>query len=175
MVLPVLVLLVDESLHPLMVLPVLVLLVAQLLDLAFGFAHILLGISHAPIFGVQLRLELTDAGVHLGHGLLATLEGLGLGLIDAGLHVLDLSIQKLALSLKSLSGVLLTTELISQSGGINHGTLGLLLAESGLGSHLVEVAGESAHLRLDLHLGGLDSLVLASLVAQSLIGVGKLL
>ena len=31
------------------------------------------------------------------------------------------------------------------------------------------------HLRLDLHLGGLDSLVLASLVAQSLIGVGKLL
>merc|ERR1712020_727609 len=167
--------LVNESLHPLVVLPVLVLLVAQLLDLALGLAHVLLGISHAPVLGAQLRLKLTDAGGHLGHGLLATLESLGLGLIDTGLHVLDLSIQKLALPLKTLSGVLLSTELISQSGGVNHGTLGLLLAESSLSSHLVKVAGESGHLRLDFHLGGLDSLVLASLVTQSLIGVSKLL
>merc|ERR1719411_422901 len=167
--------LVDQGLHPLVVLAVLVLLVAQLLDLALGLAHVLLGISHAPVLSVQLRLELTDAGVHLGHGLLATLEGLALGLINAGLHVLDLSIQKLALPLKTLSGVLLSTELISQSGGVNHGTLGLLLAESSLSSHLVKVAGESGHLRLNLHLGGLDSLVLASLVAQSLVGVSKLL
>ena len=101
-------------------------------------------IGHAPVLGVQLRLELTDAGVHLGHGLLATLEGLGLGLIDTGLHVLDLSVQKLALPLKTLSSILLSAELISQSGGVDHGTLGLLLAETGLGSHLVEVAGESA-------------------------------
>merc|ERR1719361_1799289 len=53
--------------------------------------------------------------------------------------------------------------------------LSLLLAEAGLGGHLVEVAGESGHLRLNLHLGGLDSLVLASLVAQSLVGVSKFL
>merc|ERR1719510_1245903 len=56
-------------------------------------------------------------------------------------------------------------ELISQPGGVDHGTLGLLLAE---GSH-------SGHLRLDLHLGGLDGLVLAGLVAEGLVGVGKLL
>merc|ERR1719201_1829958 len=116
-----------------------------------------------------------DAGVHLGHGLLAALEGLGLGLVDAGLHVLDLGIQKLALPLKTLSSILLTAELIGKPGGIDHGTLGLLLAESGLGSHLIEVAGESGHLGLDLHLGGLDGLVLASLVAEGLVGVSKLL
>merc|ERR1719201_3078089 len=116
-----------------------------------------------------------DAGVHLGHGLLAALEGLGLGLVDAGLHVLDLGIQKLALPLKTLSSILLTAELIGKPGGIDHGTLGLLLAESGLGSHLIEVAGESGHLGLDLHLGGLDGLVLASLVAEGLVGVSQLL
>merc|ERR1712014_268270 len=77
--------LVDQGLHPLVVLPVLVLLVAQLLNLALGLAHVLLGISHAPVLGIQLRLELTDAGVHLGHRLLTALEGLGLRLIDAGL------------------------------------------------------------------------------------------
>merc|ERR1719490_259798 len=152
--------LVDESLHSLVVLPVLVLLVAQLLDFALRLAHVLLSISHAPVLSIQLRFELTDASVHLGHGLLATLEGLGLGLIDAGLHVLDLSIQKLALPLKTLSSILLTAELIGQPGGVNHGTLGLLFAEAGLGSHLVQVAGESGHLRLDLHLGLRDCMSL---------------
>merc|ERR1719499_1265399 len=167
--------LVDEGLHPLMVLAVLVLLVAQLLDLALGLAHVLLGIGHAPVLGIQLRLELTDASVHLGHRLLAALEGLGLGLVDARLDVLDLGLQQLALPLKALSKVLLTAELISQPGGVDHGTLGLLLAEGGLSGHLVEVGGQSAHLRLDLHLGGLDGLVLAGLVAEGLVGVGKLL
>ena len=145
--------LVNESLHPLVVLPVLVLLVAQLLDLALRLAHVLLGIGHAPVLGVQLGLKLTDAGVHLGHGLLAALEGLGLGLVDAGLHVLDLGIQKLALPLKTLSSVLLTAELIGKPGGIDHGTLGLLLAESGFSRHLVEVAGEGGLNRNWLTLG----------------------
>merc|ERR1719324_2048036 len=167
--------LVDQGLHPLVVLAVLVLLVAQLLDLALGLAHVLLGISHAPVLSIQLRLELTDAGVHLGHGLLAALQGLGLGLIDAGLDVLDLGLQELALPLETLSKVLFAAELISQPGGVDHGTLGLLLAEGGLSGHLVEVGGQSAHLRLDLHLGGLDGLVLAGLVAEGLVGVGKLL
>merc|ERR1712061_694140 len=167
--------LVDQSLHPLVVLPVLVLLVAQLLDLTLRLAHVLLGISHTPVLSIQLRLKLTDTGVHLGHCLLATLQGLGLGLIDAGLHVLDLSIQKFAFPLKTLGSILLSAELISQPGGIDHGTLGLLLAESGFSRHLVEVAGEGGHLGLDLHLGGLNGLVLASLVAESLIGVSKLL
>merc|ERR1719367_493527 len=53
--------------------------------------------------------------------------------------------------------------------------LSLLLAEPGLGGHLVKVAGECGHLGLDLHLGGLDCLVLASLVAECLVGVSKLL
>ena len=112
-------------------------------SLALRLAHVLLGIGHALVLGVQLGLKLTDAGVHLSHVLLAALEGLGLGLVDAGLHVLDLGIQKLALPLKTLSSILLTAELIGKPGGIDHGTLGLLLAESGLGSHLIEVAGES--------------------------------
>merc|ERR1739848_727498 len=89
------------------------LLVAQLLDLALGLAHVLLGISHAPVLSIQLRLELTDAGVHLGHGLLTALQGLGLGLIDAGLDVLDLGLQELALPLEALSKILLAAELIS--------------------------------------------------------------
>merc|ERR1711953_859143 len=53
--------------------------------------------------------------------------------------------------------------------------MGFLLAEGGLGGHHVEVSGQGGHLGLDLHLGGLDGLVLASLVAEGLVSVGKLL
>merc|ERR1719458_533098 len=109
---------------------------------------------------------------------------LALQLVDESLHslvvlpvlvLLVAQLLDLALPLKPLSSILLTAELIGQPGGVNHGTLGLLLAEAGLGSHLVQVAGESGHLRLDLHLGSLDGLVLASLVAEGLVGVSKLL
>ena len=55
--------LVNQSLHALMVLAVLILLVGQLLDLPLGLAHVLLGVALAPVLGVQLRLQLTDAGV----------------------------------------------------------------------------------------------------------------
>merc|ERR1719356_1683818 len=79
-----------ETLHALMVLPVLLLGVGQLLDLPLGLAEVLLAVSVAPVLGVQLGLELADAGVHPGHGLLAALEGVGLGLVHSGLHVLDL-------------------------------------------------------------------------------------
>ena len=67
-----------------------------------------------------------------------------------------------------------TQPLTSKPGSIDHGTLGLLLGEGGLSGHLVEVVAHVAHLVLALHLRALDCLVLASLVAQTLVSVSKL-
>merc|ERR1719468_256380 len=167
--------LVNQTLHALVVLPVLVLAVAQLLDLPLGLAEVLLAVSVAPVLSIHLGLELPDAGVHPGHGLLASLEGVGLGLVHSGLHVLDLGLEELLLPLKGLGKLLLRPELISQAGGVNHGTLSLLFGQGSLSSHLVTVRLQGLDLRLELHLGSLDGLVGAGLLRQRLVGVLKLL
>merc|ERR1719336_96931 len=167
--------LVNQALHALVVLPVLLLGVGQLLDLTLGLAEVLLAVSVASVLGIKLRLELTDAGVHSGHGLLASLEGVGVGLVNSGLHVLDLGLKESLLFLQSLGKFLLRSELISKTSSINHGTLGILLRQRSLTSHLVTVSLEGLDLRLQLHLGSLDGLVGAGLVRQRLVGVLELL
>merc|ERR1719346_128533 len=167
--------LVDQSLHALVVLPVLFLGVGQLLDLPLGLAEVLLAVSIAPVLGVQLGLQLADAGVHPGHGLFAALEGVGLGLVHSGLHVLDLGLQQPLLPLQGLGELLLGPQLVSEAGGVNHGALGLLLGQASLASHLVTVGLQGLDLRLQLHLGSLDGLVGAGLVGQGLVGVLQLL
>merc|ERR1712192_298374 len=64
--------LVNEGLHPLVVLAILVAGKAQLLDGPLGLAEVLGDVSEAPGLSVQLGLELTDAGLHLDHGLPAS-------------------------------------------------------------------------------------------------------
>merc|ERR1719323_1837271 len=167
--------LVNEGLHALVVLPVLLLAVGQLLDLPLGLAEVLLAVSVAPVLSVQLGLQLADAGVHPGHGLLASLEGVGLGLVHSGLHVLDLGLQQPLLPLQGLGELLLGPQLVSEAGGVNHGALGLLLGQAGLASHLVTVGLQGLDLGLQLHLGSLDGLVGAGLVGQGLVGVLQLL
>merc|ERR1719412_852306 len=167
--------LVNESLHPLVVLPVLVLLVGQLLDVPLGLAQVLLGVSAPTVLSIHLGLELADAGLHLGHGLLAALQGVLFSLINPVLGVLHLGFQKFLVPLKGHRKLLLLPEFISQPGGINHGTLGLVLGHASLGDHLVQVVAHGAHLLLALHLGTADRLVGASLIAKRLISVGKLL
>merc|ERR1711936_1406449 len=99
-----------------------------------------------PVLGVHLRLKLTNASLHLGHRLLAALQGVLLSLINPVLGVLDLSLQKLLVPLKVHRKLLLLPELISQPGGIHHGTLGLVLGHAGLSDHLVQVVAHGAHL-----------------------------
>merc|ERR1719346_208874 len=167
--------LVNQTLHALVILPVLLLGVGQLLDLPLGLAEVLLAVSVAPVLGVQLGLELADAGVHPGHGLLAALEGVGLGLVHSGLHVLDLGLQQPLLPLQGLGELLLGSQLVSEAGGVNHGALGLLLRQGSLTGHLVTVSLQGLDLGLQLHLGSLDGLVGAGLVGQGLVGVLQLL
>ena len=55
----------------------------------------------------------------------------------------------------------MSRRLTRKPGSIDHGTLGLLVGEGSLGSHLVQVVAHVAHLVLAFHLGALDGLVLA--------------
>merc|ERR1712181_155898 len=104
--------LVDESLYPLVVLPVLVLLVGQLLDVPLRLAQVLLGVGTPAVLSIHLRLELTNAGLHLGHSLLTALQGVLLGLVASVLGVLHLGFQKLLVTLKSHCKLLLLPEFI---------------------------------------------------------------
>merc|ERR1719517_2645 len=92
--------LVDQPLHALVVLLVLVTGKAQLLDGPLGLAEVLKDVSVAPALGVQLGLQLADAGLHLDHGLPAALEGVDLGLVSAGAGVLALGLQQLLVLLQ---------------------------------------------------------------------------
>merc|ERR1719449_135925 len=118
---------------------------------------------------------LPDAGLHLDHGLPASLEGRDLSLVSAGASVLALSLQQLSLLLQGHGQLLLTAELISQPSGINHSAGGLVLRQPGLVAHLVQVALELVVLRLELPLGGGNGLVDVAQVSQVLVGVSKLL
>merc|ERR1712201_61085 len=113
--------LVNEGLHALVVLLVLVSSEGQLLDGSLSLAQVLADISVASGLGIQLRLQLADAGLHLDHGLASSLESIDLGLISASSGVLALSLQQLLVLLKSNGQLLLTPELISEASSINHG------------------------------------------------------
>merc|ERR1711973_151567 len=167
--------LVDQSLHPLVVLAVLIGSEGELLDGPLGLAQVLGDISVAPVLSVKLRLKLADAGLHLDHGLPASLQGVDLSLIGAGGGILALGLQQLLVLLQVHGKLLLATELIGKTGSINHGASGLVLREPRLVGHLVKVSVELAKLTLKLPLGGADGLVDVGEVSQSLVGVSELL
>merc|ERR1712108_112956 len=98
---------VDQALHALVVLAVLVTSEGELLDAALRPAKVLLGIGGPPALSIHLRLKLPDPGLHLVHGLLASLEGVGLSLIQPVLHLLPLGFQNLPPLLRHHSIVLL--------------------------------------------------------------------
>merc|ERR1719481_1418206 len=87
-----------------MILPILILSVGQLLDMALGFAQILLSICIAPVFSIKLRFKLTNSCVHLGHCFFATLESVLLSFIKATLGILTWGSRSF-LSLSSIMAV----------------------------------------------------------------------
>merc|ERR1719436_1807492 len=167
--------LVNQCLHALVVLAILIRSKAELLDAALRPAQVLVGISIATVLSIKLRLELPDAGLHLVHGLLASLEGIGLSLIQTLLHVLKLALIQLAVLLKGLGHLLFTTELISKTSSINHSLLCLFIGQLSFTAHLIHISMQGLHLRFQLPLGTGNGLVLAGQVRELLVGVGKLL
>merc|ERR1719220_192301 len=167
--------LVNQSLHPLVVLPVVITSKGQLLDGPLRLAEVLVDISEAPGLSVQLGLKLTDAGLHLDHGLPASLKGVDLGLISTGGSVLALGFQQLLVLLKVHGKFLFATELIGKAGSVHHGTGSLVFRHLSLIGHLIKVRIELAQLDLQLPLRGSDGLVAVGQVSQSLVGVGELL
>merc|ERR1719195_1313254 len=167
--------LVDQPLHALVVLLVLVTGEGKLLDGPLGLAEVLKDVGVAPALGVQLGLQLADAGLHLDHGLPAALQGVDLGLVGAGAGVLALGLQQLLVLLQRHGQLLLAAELVSQAGGVHHGAGGLLLGHPRLVGHLVQVALQLVVLGLQLPPGGGDGLVDVAEVGHVLVGVGELL
>merc|ERR1719290_285180 len=115
-----------------MVLLVLISSKGQFLNAAFRFPQVLGNISISSALRVQVRFQLTDASLHLNHCLPASLQGIDLGLISPGSSVLALSLQQFLVLLQHHGQVLLSTELISQAGSINHGASSLVPSLQGI-------------------------------------------
>merc|ERR1711868_182581 len=167
--------LINQSLHALVVLLVLVSSEGEFLDGPLSLAEVLQDISVASALSVKLRLQLTDAGLHLDHGLPASLEGIDLGFVSTGAGVLALGLQQLLVLLEGHGQLLLASELISKTSSINHSSCSLLLGQSCLVGHLIEVALELVVLRLQLPSGSSNGLVDIGEVSEVLIGVSQLL
>merc|ERR1719188_798188 len=167
--------LVNEALHALVVLLVLISSEGELLDGSLSLAEVLEDIGVASALGIKFRLQLTDAGLHLDHGLSASLEGIDLSLISTGSSVLALGLKKLLVLLKGHGKLLLASEFISKTSSINHCSGRLLLGQSGLVGHLIQVALELVVLRLQLPEGGGNGLVDIGQISEVLVGVSQLL
>merc|ERR1719288_639866 len=167
--------LVNQSLHALVVLLVLVSSEGEFLDGSLSLAEVLQDISVASALSVEFGLQLTDASLHLDHGLPASLEGVDLGFVSTGAGVLALGLQQLLVLLEGHGQLLLASEFISKTSSINHSSGSLLLGQSGLVGHLIEVALELVVFRLQLPPGSSNGLVDVGEVSQVLVGVSQLL
>merc|ERR1719239_1207125 len=95
-----------------------------------------------------------DSHLKLGHGSLSSLHGSNLSISKASFKVSKLSLKgPLGTSLGS-DMILLSTELISKAGSINHGLLGLLLGILGSSKHRIKVSLDSVDSSLKSTLGG---------------------
>merc|ERR1719461_2061340 len=116
-----------------------------------------------------------DAGLHLDHGLPASLEGIDLGLVSTGAGVLALGLQQLLVLLEGHGQLLLASELISKTSSINHSSCSLLLGQSCLVGHLIKITLELVVFRLQFPSGSSNGLVDIGEVSEVLVGVSQLL
>merc|ERR1719208_247004 len=125
--------------HAVLVLPVLVILELELLDLALSLLVRLHVVSCAGLDVAELNLQLADASLELGHGVLATTH---CALVGVSQPVLQLSKLGLHASLALAEGghvILLRSQLVSKASSANHGLLGLLLGVLGLVQKVVNL------------------------------------
>merc|ERR1712038_2062655 len=148
--------------HAVLVLLVLTLGEGQLLGLALSPLEGLGGLTSAALGGGQLSLQLTDLALQLGHGGLASLQSSILSIRQTSLELSQSIGQRVLASSKSGHMFLLSTELISQAGSVNHGLLGLILGILGSHQHTVHLSleGVDAGLQLALasHVTAIDGL-----------------
>merc|ERR1719273_481359 len=148
--------------HAVLILLVLALGECQLLGLALSPLEGLGGLTSAALGGGQLSFQLADLVLQLGHGGLASLQSSVLSIGQASLELSQSVGQRVLASSKSGHMLLLSTELISQAGSVNHGLLGLLLSILGSHQHTVHLSleGVDAGLQLALasHVAAIDGL-----------------
>merc|ERR1719290_246783 len=143
----------NEILHALHVFAVLLGLECEFFKPPVSLPEVLSGFSMSPLLGIELSLELPDAGLKLGNDALASLEGGGFSLIKAGLEVLDSNFQLLTEPVDVDGVLLLTAEFLSQVGGIGSSLLGLLLGVLELSDGIIHISLHGLEILLQLSLG----------------------
>merc|ERR1719410_1517012 len=95
-----------------------------------------------------------DLALELGHGSLASLESSVLSIGQSSLKLSKSVVERVLSAGEGRDMLLLSAELISQPGGINHGLLGLLLTILGSNKHTINLSLEGVDAGLKLALAG---------------------
>merc|ERR1712029_30931 len=117
--------------HPLLILPVLILRKHKFLDLPLRSMIGLDTLTGVGLGVAQLHLQLPDPHLQLGHGSLPIPDSSVLDISQPSLHLCHLTLQTLPVPQLSVGVILLSSEFISKSGGVNQGTFGFLLTVLG--------------------------------------------
>merc|ERR1712001_216626 len=112
----------------------------MLLAPALGTLVSLASLSSACLGSGKFSLKLADLVLKLGHGSLSTLCGSVLSISETTLKLTQLVVQRLLGRCLGRSVILLSTELISRTGGVNHRLLGLLLSILGSAEHSIDLS-----------------------------------
>merc|ERR1719376_1719226 len=110
----------------------------------------------------------------LGDDALASLEGSSLGLVEAGLKVLDGDLELLAEPVDVDGVLLLTAEFLGQVGGVGGGLLGILLGVLQLSDGVIHIGLHGLEVLLQLSLGAGEHSVLAGELLDALSGIVQL-
>merc|ERR1719242_2765775 len=140
--------------HPVLVLFVLSRREDKLLALALGTLVSLASLSSACLGSGEFSLKLADLVLKLGHGSLSTLCGSVFGISKTTLKLAKLVVQRLLGRCLGRSVILLSTELISKTGGVNHRLLGILLSILGSAEHCIDLSLDGVDGALKSALGG---------------------
>merc|ERR1719166_731561 len=160
--------------HSVLVLLVLINLELELLAASLGLLGSLHVLSGVGLGVAELNLQLSDSGLQLGQGSTSSTHG---GIVGLGTLVLQFSKLGLQRPLglgQGASVVLLRSELISESGSINHGLLGLLFRVLGLVQHVVNLGVEGVDCAPDAALLSRGSGVDGGHLVDSISGLAKL-
>merc|ERR1719333_610629 len=154
--------LVGQVTHTILVLAVFFLLELQFLDTPLSTLECLEALTSLGLSRSKFHFKLADPHFQLGHGILASLHGMGFSISQASLQFAELSIKCPLGSGLSVDMVLFSSELISQPSSINHGSLGFLLRVLGILEGLINLGLESMDNRfqatLVMHSLGVDDL-----------------
>merc|ERR1719328_290850 len=126
--------------HTILILVIFISLELELLNAALSLLEGLESLRSLALDRSKFNLKLTDARLKLSHGIAASLGGNLIGFNKSCFKLSNLRFKSTLALFLCVRVLLFSSQLISKTGSINHGPLGLLLRVFGLREHIINLS-----------------------------------